>query len=127
VTARDGFGDRWLDREAGPVVRPYAVTKGRTRPSGEELFGLTDVVVATGARPPEHFRPGPEHRRILSLGRRPTPIVDLVFEIDLPLGVVRVLLGDLAREGMLRVLSRESEPASEQRLLRMVLDGLESL
>ena len=25
--------DRWLDREAGPVVRPYAVTKGRTAPA----------------------------------------------------------------------------------------------
>lgn len=127
MTARDRFGDRWLDREAGPVVRPYAVTKGRTLPSGEESFGLIDVVFATGERPREHFRPGPEHRRILGLCRRPTPVVDLTFEIDLPIGVVRVLLGDLAREGMLRVLSTQSEPEAEQRLLRMVLDGLESL
>jgi hypothetical protein len=127
VTARDGLGDRWLDREAGPVVRPYAVTKGRTLPSGQESFGLIDVVLATGERPPEHFRPGPEHRRILRLCRRPTPVVDLIFEIDLPIGVVRVLLGDLASEGMLRVLDTQSEPTTQQRLLRMVLDGLESL
>jgi hypothetical protein len=127
VTARDGFGDRWLDREAGPVVRPYAVTKGRTLPSGEQSFGLIDLVVATGERPPAHFRPGPEHRRILSLCRRPIPIVDLISEIDLPIGVVRVLLGDLAGEGMLRVIYTQSEPGTEQRLLRMVLDGLESL
>jgi hypothetical protein len=127
VTARDGFGDRWLDREAGPVVRPYAVTKGRTLPSGEQSFGLIDLVVATGERPPAHFRPGPEHRRILNLCRRPIPIVDLISEIDLPIGVVRVLLGDLAGEGMLRVIYTQSEPGTEQRLLRMVLDGLESL
>ena len=127
MTARDGFGDRWLDREAGPVVRPYAVTKGRTLPSGEQSFGLIDLVVATGERPPAHFRPGPEHRRILSLCRRPIPIVDLISEIDLPIGVVRVLLGDLAGEGMLRVIYTQSEPGTEQRLLRMVLDGLESL
>jgi hypothetical protein len=127
VTAWDGFGDRWLDREAGPVVRPYAVTKGRTLPSSDEPFGLIDVVVATDRLLPEHFRPGPEHRRILNLCRRPTPIVDLISEIDLPIGVVRVLLGDLASEGMLRVLSTHSEPATEERLLRMVLDGLESL
>jgi hypothetical protein len=127
VTSRDGFGDRWLDREAGPVVRPYAVTKGRTQPRGEQPFGLIDVVFATGEQPPEHFRPGPEHRRILSLCHRPTPIADVIFEIDLPIGVVRVLLGDLAGEGMLRVIFTQSEPGTEQRLLRMVLDGLESL
>ena len=127
MTARDGFGDRWLDREAGPVVRPYAVTKGRTQPRGEQPFGLIDVVFATGERPPEHFRPGPEHRRILSLCRRPTPIADVIFEVDLPIGVVRVLLGDLAGEGMIRVIFTQSEPGTEQRLLRMVLDGLESL
>jgi hypothetical protein len=127
VTARGGGGDRWLDREAGPVVRPYAVTKGRTLPSGQQSFGLIDVVFATGERPLTHFRPGPEHRQILSLCRRPTPVADLIFEIDLPIGVVRVLLGDLAGEGMLRVISTQSEPGAEQRLLRMVLDGLESL
>jgi Protein of unknown function (DUF742) len=127
VTARDGSGDRWLDRDAGPVVRPYAVTKGRTLPSGDQSFGLIDVVFATGEQPPAHFRPGPEHRRILSLCRRPTPVADLIFEIDLPIGVVRVLLGDLVGEAMLRVISTQSEPGTEQRLLRMVLDGLESL
>ena len=42
-------------------------------------------------------------------------------------GVVRVLLGDLASVGMIRVLSGQPEPATDQRLLRMVLDGLESL
>lgn len=127
MTPRHGYGDRWLDREAGPVVRPYAVTKGRTLPSGEAAFGLIDVVFATGEWPPEHFRPGPEHRRILSLCRRPTSVVDLTSEIDLPIGVVRVLLGDLASAGMLRVVSTQKDPATDQRLLRMVLDGLESL
>ena len=109
------------------MVRPYAVTKGRTQPRGEQPFGLIDVVFATGERSPAHFRPGPEHRRILSLCRRPTPIADVIFEVDLPIGVVRVLLGDLAGEGMIRVIFTQSEPGTEQRLLRMVLDGLESL
>jgi hypothetical protein len=127
VTSHDGYGDRWFDREAGPVVRPYALTRGRTLPSGGASFGLIDVVVATSDQVPEHFRPGPEHRRILSLCRRPTPIVDLTSEIDLPLGVVRVLLGDLTSEGLVRVLSTQKQPANDQRLLRMVLDGLESL
>ena len=127
MTGHDGFGDRWFDREAGPVVRPYALTKGRTLPSGGASFGLIDVVVATNERPSASFRPGPEHRRILNMCRRPTPIVDLTSEIDLPLGVVRVLLGDLTSEGMLRVLSSQKQQVTDQRLLRMVLDGLESL
>jgi hypothetical protein len=127
VTSHDGYGDRWFDREAGPVVRPYALTKGRTLPSGGASFGLIDVVVATNERPSVNFRPGPEHRRILAMCRRPTPIVDLTSEIDLPLGVVRVLLGDLTSEGMLRVLSSQRQQVTDQRLLRMVLDGLESL
>ena len=127
MTSHDGYGERWFDQDAGPVVRPYALTKGRTLPSGGASFGLIDVVVATGGRPPEHFRPGPEHRRILGLCRRPVPIVDLTSEIDLPLGVVRVLLGDLACEGMLRVVSSQREQVPDQSLLRMVLDGLESL
>jgi hypothetical protein len=127
VTSHDGHGDRWFDREAGPVVRPYALTRGRTLPSGGASFGLIDVVVATNERPSVNFRPGPEHRRILAMCRRPTPIVDLTSEIDLPLGVVRVLLGDLTSEGMLRVLSSQRQQLTDQRLLRMVLDGLESL
>jgi hypothetical protein len=127
MTPRDSHGERWFDQEAGPVVRPYAVTRGRTLPSISVSFGLIDVVLATGERPPEHFRPGPEHRRILSLCRHPIPVADLTSEIDLPLGVVRVLLGDLVNEGMLRVVSAQRQPVPDQRLLRMVLDGLESL
>jgi uncharacterized protein DUF742 len=125
MTSPGGHGERWFDQEAGPVVRPYAVTKGRTESA--TAFGLIDVVMATGKRPPEQFRPGPEHRRILGVCRRPVPVVDLTSEIDLPLGVVRVLLGDLAEEGMLRIVSAQRQPVSDHRLLKMVLDGLESL
>jgi Protein of unknown function (DUF742) len=127
MTSHDGHNERWMDSEAGPVVRLYALTKGRTLPNGGASFGLIDVVVATGERPAEHFRLGPEHRRILSVCRRPMPIVDLTSEIDLPLGVVRVLLGDLTGEGLLRIISAQQQPVPDQSLLRMVLNGLESL
>jgi hypothetical protein len=127
MTSREGQGERWLDQEAGPVVRLYALTKGRTQPQGGASFGLIDVVVATGERPSEHFRLGPEHRRILGVCRRPMPVADLTSEIDLPLGVVRVLLGDLTGEGLLKILSAQRQHVPDQSLLRMVLDGLESL
>jgi hypothetical protein len=127
MTSHDGHGERWMDQEAGPVVRLYALTKGRTLPNGGASFGLIDVVVATGQRPSEHFRLGPEHRRILSICRRPMPVVDLTSEIDLPLGVVRVLLGDLTGEGLIKIISAQQQPVPDQSLLRMVLNGLESL
>ncbi|HEX4396816.1 MAG TPA: DUF742 domain-containing protein, partial [Trebonia sp.] len=39
--------ERWLDAEAGPVVRPYALTQGRTRHAGE-AFDLVATVTTTG-------------------------------------------------------------------------------
>jgi hypothetical protein len=127
MASYDGHGERWYDQEAGPVVRPYAVTKGRTASVSSISFGLIDVVVATGQRPMEGFWPGPEHRRILSICRRPMPVVDLTSEMDLPLGVMRVLLGDLTTEGLLRVVSAQRQLVPDQGLLRRVLDGLQSL
>jgi hypothetical protein len=127
MTSRDGGAERWLDQEAGPVVRPYAVARGRTLPSGGAWFGLIDIVVETGERTYGDFRQGPEHRRIMRLCRSPIPVVDLTSEMDLPLGVVRVLLGDLTEAGMVRIIPRQREPVPDQRLLRTVLDGLESL
>jgi hypothetical protein len=127
MTPRDGSGQSWLDREAGPVVRPYALTKGRTIPDGREPLGLIDIVAATGERPVAYFRPGPEHRRILRICQRPTAIVDLTSEIGLPLGVVRVLLGDLISQGMLRIVSAQRDQAPDLHLLRKVLHGLQSL
>jgi hypothetical protein len=44
-----------------------------------------------------------------------------------PVGVVRVLLGDLIDEELLHVVPAQRKPHTDQRLLRMVLDGLQSL
>jgi hypothetical protein len=118
---------RWLDQEAGPVVRPYALTRGRTRPRGES-FDLIDVVAATGAPATEMPWLGPEHERILEACRRPAVVADVASDIDLPLAVVRVLLGDLYQEGLITVLRPASEaPISDLSVMRNVLDGLKAL
>jgi hypothetical protein len=120
--------DRWLDRDAGPVVRLYALTQGRTRPPVESPLDLIDVLMATHLESPDNFRPGPEHRRLLRLCDRPVPLADLASESGLPVGVVRVLLGDLSQRGLIRVY-RPAERGStyNERLLRKVLDGLHAL
>ena len=66
--------ERWLDAEAGPVVRPYALTQGRTRHTGES-FDLVATVRATRT----FADPGalaPEHVSVLQLAgyRRPSRI-----------------------------------------------------
>ena len=120
--------DRWLDREAGPVVRPYAVTKGRTVPADGTSVGLIDVVVAVSdADPPPGGRLSPEHRHILARCRQPVTVVDLASDIDLPVGVVRVLLSDLSQHGVIRIRATPRGPVTNERLLRDVLDGLHAL
>jgi hypothetical protein len=120
--------DSWLDQAAGPVVRPYAMTKGRTLPSQNAAsFGLIDLVQATGRRPPDGFRLSPEQRRILGVSGSPITVVDVASDLDLPVGVVRVLLGDLSEHGLVTIRPARPGPANDVRLLRDVLDGLQAL
>ncbi|MBQ6642814.1 MAG: DUF742 domain-containing protein, partial [Saccharopolyspora sp.] len=49
----------WRDSAAGPLVRPYAMTRGRTRADEIELHRTT-LVVATGD-PPRTAGPTPRH------------------------------------------------------------------
>ena len=120
--------DRWLDQEAGPIVRPYTLTRGRTMPASEAYVGLIDMVVAEAQpRLPAGARLNPEHRRILSRCGQPITVVDLASDADLPVGVVRVLLSDLTQWGAITVLSAPRGPVTNERLLRDVLNGLLAL
>lgn len=119
--------ERWLDRDAGPVVRPYALTRGRTHAAGADL-GLTDLVAVEAERAAEGRGLPPEHRRLMALCARPAAVADLASDIDLPLGVVRVLIGDLCEQGLVRVVRRtDQRDASDVAVLRSVLDGLRAL
>ncbi|RJL32685.1 DUF742 domain-containing protein [Bailinhaonella thermotolerans] len=119
--------ERWLDEEAGPVVRPYAMTRGRTRPSAE-AFDLIALVCATGDAPAGNSGLGPEHLRLLDLCRRAATVADLASSVDLPLGVVRVLLGDLLDQRLVSV-RRPASAASvpDENLLKDVINGLKAL
>lgn len=110
------------------MVRPYAMTKGRTMPAAGTSLGLIDVVAAAiDPELPAGVRLGPEHRLILARCQRPITVVDLASDIDLPVGVVRVLLSDLRQHGIIRVLTTPRGPVTNERLLRDVLDGLHAL
>src|SRR5215471_4261021 len=84
--------DRWFDEEAGAVVRPYALTRGRTRPTGGRLDLIALITAVRDAQSSE-FGLGPEHRALLRICRRPTSVADLAADLDLPVGVIRILPG----------------------------------
>jgi hypothetical protein len=128
----DGQGTpSWFDDDAGPVVRPYAMTRGRTTTEGQHRLDLIAVIVT---------EPGvgdlegeqalcPEHLDIVELCRQtPQSVAELAAELDLPIGVIRVLVGDLVAEEKLHV-TRPVPPAElpDTGILRDVINGLRAL
>jgi Protein of unknown function (DUF742) len=123
-------GDKWRRRDSGPVVRPYAVTGGRTQPADGEVLDLLTLVVATGrpAATDDPARLSPEHRRILGLCEQQVTVADLAADTALPLGVVRVLLADLILQGAITVV-RQRPPGQRtgNDVLQEILNGLRAL
>lgn len=121
----------WFDDAAGPVVRPYAMTRGRTRSAADGKLDLIAVVVAdrVDRRSVADQTLSPEHIDIVELSRdNPLSVAELAAELDLPVGVVRVLIGDLLHAELVRV-SRPVPPAElpDERILREVINGLRAL
>lgn len=115
-------------------VRPYTVTGGRTMVSTVDL--PMEALVEAMATP--DVRLTPERRRILELtSTQYLSIAELSAHVKLPVGVVRVLVNDLAAERKVRVhgpiaslstpgSSRESTAATLS-VLESVLNGISSL
>ncbi|MFD0379042.1 DUF742 domain-containing protein [Streptomyces sp. NPDC127112] len=126
-----GGHPHWFDDEAGPVVRPYAMTRGRTRHAAQHRLDLIALVVAEPAAddPVWDLTLSPEHAHILELCReRPQSVAELAAELDLAIGVVRVLIGDLVDDALVHV-NRPVPPAElpDESILREVIDGLRAL
>ncbi|MGW0733232.1 DUF742 domain-containing protein [Streptomyces sp. NPDC002851] len=130
----EGPTDAWTDRyddEAGPLVRLYAMTAGRARTdNGAERVDLMAIVRRTKSAPEAQLPPEQSHLLTLC-GDGPRPVADLASDSGLPLGVVRVLLGDLTAHGLIRITPPDSEASTSTRpdahLLREVINGLRAL
>jgi hypothetical protein len=118
--------DRWLDQDAGPIVRPYALVGGRTRPSGE-TFDLVSMITAVRGSPDDLDGLEPEHLTLLRLCRLPISVADLAADLDLPLGVVRILLSDVRQRRLIAVHHPAPTQLTDPQLLREVADGLRRL
>jgi len=114
--------------EEARVVRPYALTRGRTRSGRADLRLEALVRGVAGASDPAGTS---ERRRILELtGAQILSVAELSAHLSLPLGVVRVLVGDLADEGLVVVHSGSpttATPATNLKVLESVLNGISTL
>jgi hypothetical protein len=108
------------------LVRPYTVTGGRTRPRYDLAI---EALVSAAPYPPRDVTTlTPEYRAIIDLCRSWRSVAEVSALLRLPLGVTRVLIADMAHEGLLRL--HQSRPADAQpdiRLLERVLSGLRKL
>ena len=119
--------DRWLDDAAGPVVRPYAITGGRTQ-AAESTLELVAMVATTERGLAMIDQIDGEHQDIVRRCRRPLSIAELSAHLNIPLGVGRVLVSDLLEQGL--VVVRRPAPRhrmSDEALLEKVMNGLRQL
>lgn len=127
----DRWRDGWESREPlsePSLVRPYTLTSGRTN-SRVEL--PLEAPVGTLEPGPAPRWPGNDIRaRILQLGVSSPSVAEIAALLSLPLGVARVLIGDLVTQGYLRVHATLSESATtdeRRELIGRTLRGLRAL
>jgi hypothetical protein len=108
---------------ANPWVRPYVLTRGRTR-TNHHLYMHTLVSV-------DRFdqmvagRLAPEARRLYErAAMSPESVAELSSHCGVSLGVTRVLLEDLASTGRIRINAETYDSPFDRRLLKRVIDGL---
>jgi hypothetical protein len=110
------------------VVPVYAFTGGRTRAVGQEL-PLEAVVCATELSFTSGRLLRMESRAIVELCARPKSLAEVGAALGVPVGVARVLVGDLANGGYLEVhlpRTAEGDGGPGHELLGRLLDGLRS-
>ncbi|MET8603681.1 DUF742 domain-containing protein [Streptomyces rubiginosohelvolus] len=118
------------DRPAAhnPLVRPYAMTGGRTRPRYQLAI---EALVSTTADPARLQGQLPEHQRICRLCIEIKSVAEISALLSIPLGVARILVADLAEAGLVAIHQPGGDEAAggqpDVTLLERVLSGLRKL
>ncbi len=114
------------DSPPGPVVRPYAMTGGRTRSRYE--LAIEALVFTTPLGEQHAMALAMEQQTIAAMCRQVRSIAEIAAGLRVPLGVARVLVGDMADEGFVRVHQQpDRDEAPDLALLERVLSGLRKL
>ena len=121
------------DEPTGALVRPYAVTRGRTRPRVDiaiEALIETTVRGRTASSRPKGNQGGEQQYIATMCDNRVQSLAEISARLHLPLGVARVLVADMAAEGLVSVhepTSLDDNEAVGTELLERVLSGLRRL
>ncbi len=108
----------------GPTVRPYALTRGRTR--SRYVLSVEALIITSPVGEQDDPGRGPEARSICALCRSSRSVAEVSAHLAVPIGVARVLIGDLVDEGL--ILVHEGSPDEPDAvLLERVLSGLRAL
>jgi hypothetical protein len=108
-------------------ARPYTLTGGRTRPRIELPI---EVTVETLSNRELDWAPGDVRTVIVQLCYDRPSLAEISSYAGLPIGVARVLVGDLVESGHLRVhatLTDHLTVSDRRRLIERTLDGLRAL
>ena len=124
----------WMDQEdvAAPppdaaIVRPYSWTRGRTKSTVDMRI---EALVTTSERGDDvNGMVQAEHRSVAALCREPRSVAEIATGLSVPLGVAKVLVGDMADLGLVIVHKTATGGANKAHLLLMerVLSGLRRL
>ncbi|MCI2419452.1 DUF742 domain-containing protein [Saccharopolyspora sp. K220] len=122
-----GSSQGWFDEDAGPVVRPYALTRGRTRATTYSLSLIT-LVVARQPLPPSARALSPNYQWVLEACAYPVSVAEVAARADLPLGVVKILISDLIeREYVMFGPDSSATEGPNLDMMQKVLDGIRKL
>lgn len=114
-----------MNETQGRFVRPYAITGGRTSVEGLQLELESQVVATDRGRANQH-RYRWEAARVIEACDSATALIEISAKLELPVGVSRVVVSDLIKQGAVELLIEE-EPSSYSELLEKVLDGIRNL
>jgi hypothetical protein len=112
-----------MDREAGPIVRPYALTGGRSRPAGENV-DLLAMVWAIRDPAPDPRILEPEHGLVLERCQPFRAVADLASDLELPIGVICILLSDMRERGLVAIRRPPQAQVTDLKILQDVVNGL---
>ena len=118
--------DEIPEEEVASSVRAYAWTGGRTRAGGQLEI---ETLISTTARAEDTLNTmRSEHQSVARLCRDAKSVAEIGALLGLPIGVVRVLLDDMAGLGLVNVHSTQTTDGQPDiDLLRRVLRGLSNL
>jgi hypothetical protein len=112
----------------GALVRPYAVSRGRTEPARD--IAIEAILVTTFRGRQEAMYAGRDKHMIASMcDGRPQSLAEVAARMRMPLGVTRVLVSDMTVDGLLALHEPDFDDNYDDRLdmLERVLSGLRRL